>query len=57
MFAACGEGIIGGERCLFSVCVFLLLFHVGKQEEMHMHAPPRTSSTIAHVTTSKHREV
>ena len=50
--------IIGGERCMFSgVCVFSLFSHVKKQEE-HMNAPPcTTSSTIAQVTTSKHRVV
>ena len=56
MRRAPSRGIIGGEWCLFSVCVFSLFFHVGKQEEEHIHAPSCTSSTIAQVTTSKHKK-
>ena len=55
MFAACGEGIIGGERCLFSVCVFSLFFHVGKQEEMHMrhHARVARLHMLQHPNTER----
>ena len=46
--------IIGGERCLSSVCVFSFFFHVGKQEEhMPHHARVARLHKLQHPNTEK----